>query len=122
MTISPVVVGTHVWRNTCTGSGTNNTSQATFTHTVHAPVVATISQSLSVTTAGSPYTLTWGSTAAVTCALDGSRNGEVPIVYSTALSGSMTISPVVVGTHVWRNICTGAGGDTSLATFTHTVQ
>jgi large repetitive protein len=118
-TVSPTVVGTHVWRITCQGDGGG--SFDTFTHTVTPPPsTASISQSLSSTVSGSPYVVSWSSTNATSCALDASRNGETPNVIFTGLSGSQTISPVVVGTHVWRITCQGDGGS-SFDTFTHTV-
>ena len=120
-TVSPSVVGTHVWTNQCQGAGFLATT-ATFTHTVTPlPIVtSSISQSLTTTVSGSPYTVSWSSTDATSCSVDASRNGEVPIVIFTGLNGTQTVSPAVVGTHVWRNICQGAGGSAT-STFTHTV-
>ena len=85
------------------------------------PVLATISQSLASTVAGGAYTITWGSTAAVSCTVENLRNGEPPGFYATGLSGSGVLTQAVVGTHVWRNTCTGSNGAQSQATFTHTV-
>jgi len=117
-TVSPSVIGTHVWRNICQGPG--GPSVDTFTHTVNPPAVVVIYQSLSTTVAGSPYVISWSSTNASSCIVDFSRNGEVPITYSINLSGSATISPVVIGTHIWRNTCQGAGGPVQTS-YTHTV-
>jgi len=119
-TVSPSVIGTHVWRNICQGPG--GTATSTFTHTVLAPAIMTssISQSLDSTVAGSPYSVTWSSANATSCAVDASRNGETPVVIFTGLSGSQTVSPNVIGTHVWRNICQGPSGSSTSA-FTHTV-
>jgi len=117
-TVSPGVVGTHVWRNICQGPGGPVTS--TFTHTVTPTVTSSISQSLTTTVSNSPYVITWSSTDATSCTLDASRNGEVPNAIFAGLSGTQTVSPAVVGTHVWRNICQGPGGPVT-STFTHTV-
>ncbi len=79
------------------------------------PAITTIS--------GASYNISWRTSNATSCVIDFSRNGETPYpVFSTALNGDYTVSPTVVGTHVWRITCQGAGSSTDTRTFTHYVN
>ena len=123
-TAAPNTPGTHVFRNICTGPGGTSTA-ATVSHTVYAVPTATLSQSTASTTPNTVFTLTWGSTNATACAIDKSVNGGSWMTASgctsTATSGTCTAAPGTVGTHVFRNICTGPGGTSTAATVSHTV-
>jgi|GEM_PF-1938188 len=124
-TPSPTILGTHVFRFICSGAG-GTSPAATVTHTITAATpVATISQSTATTTAGTPFTLAWSSQNATSCVLDKSINGGAWGAVGScvsALSGTCTPSPTVLGTHVFRLACTGAGGTSPASTVTHTVN
>ncbi len=119
-TVSPSVVGTHYWWVTCQGPG--GPAISSFTHTVvPPPTTADISQSLTSTVSGSPYVVTWSSSNADSCTVTAQRPiDSSPLTIATGTSGSMTVSPGIVGTHTWWNTCTGPGG-TAVSSFTHTV-
>jgi hypothetical protein len=77
---------------------------------------AFISQSSNTTVAGNSYVLSWGTgtSGATSCVVsysryDASNNliDPTPVTYSTALSGSVTLAPTVVGNAQWRLDCTG---------------
>ena len=120
--VTPALATTNTFAMTCTGTGGSVTKSVTITVTPVTPTpTASITQSLPTTVAGNPYSISWKSSNVSSCIVDGSRNGETPIVYQTTVSGGpWTISPTVVGTHVWRINCTGPNGPAS-DTFTHTV-
>ena len=118
----PTLVGTHLFRNICTGPGGTSLAEMII-HTVTPPrPVATIGQSDLVTPAGTPFTLTWGSTGATACVIEkalmsgGTSGPWGPTVQGCGggPAGSCYPGPTIVGTHQFRNICTGPGG-TSLA-------
>jgi len=83
---------------------------------------ANISQSTESTTPGTAFTITWGSTNATNCTVSKSVNGTLTnAVWASGTSGSQAASPTIIGTHVFTNTCTGAGGQASQSV-THAVS
>ena len=79
--------------NTGKLSAASNTASVTYNAT--APPTAKLLASTSSVTLGNSTTLSWSSTNAITCLLNSSASGILPV----AISGSQTVSPTVTTTY-----------------------
>jgi hypothetical protein len=86
------------------------------------PVSASITQSVPTTEAGTAYTINWSSTNATSCAVEYRRMAVDAgfVFFSSLVNGSLSPSPIVLGEHIWRITCQGAGGP-AVSSFSHQV-
>ncbi|MFN8985745.1 MAG: hypothetical protein ACK5VR_05480, partial [Burkholderiales bacterium] len=86
------------------------------------PVSAMITQSTPTTEAGTAYDINWSSTNATSCAVEYRRMAVDSgfVFFSSAVIGSLSPSPTVLGEHIWRITCQGAGGP-AVSSFSHQV-
>ncbi len=106
--VSPAVLGAHVYKLTCQGGGLTSTTQ-TATLTVTAPPLPVVSISVAPSSAslGDSATLTWSATNATACTASGSElhwSGAQPV------SGSLSVKPLTKGAHTYKLSCSGDGG------------
>ena len=100
MTVSPTTTTTYTL--TATGSGGSVSQDVTVTVNAAAPVIDSFSANPTTIDAGGSSTLSWNTTNATSCTINGS---------SVAVDGSMTVSPTATTTYTLT--ATGDGGSVS---------
>ncbi len=141
--VNPAAPGTHVFFMQCSGPG-GLSNVSSFVHTVTCPAGKMVSGSGGSTSCvsgsgpsayingtspsappGTSFTVNWSSSQATSCTvtkmLDGVWQFPTSNPWATGTSGSKAAAPSVPGTHVFLNNCSGPGGASNTATFTHVV-
>jgi hypothetical protein len=116
-TVSPTLVGAHLYKLSCNGDGLTSTV-ATATLNVTTPPAPTVSIQVSPASVaqGTAATLTWSSANATSCTASG---GELNWSGSEPVNGSQSVKPLTKGAHTYKLTCSGDGGSTAnLATLT----
>ena len=106
VTLTPATAGTLAYTLTCSdafGTSAANTANLTVTSGT-APAAPTMTLTPTSVPVGGSATLTWSSANAASCAASGNWSG------TQATSGSLTITPTVVGTETFSLACSNTGG------------
>lgn len=111
---TPTSVGTYLFRVNCSANGATSVVK-TLTHIVSGSPIVDIVQSPSqtITSVGTPFTISWTSVGADSCVFDVSTNGGAYSIFSSAASGSAPFFPSAPGAYTGRITCVNGVGTTT---------